>query len=407
MLKSVDMSNMDKNEAIKNVLTRNVETVIDKNHLENALKSGKKLRVKLGIDPTAPDLHLGHTVVLEKLREFQKLGHKAVLIMGDFTASIGDPSGKSKTRPPLSDKEIKKNMKTYLDQAGLIIDVKKAEIRFNSEWLGALRGAEILKLLSKVSVQQILERDDFKKRMAEQASIRGHELLYPIMQGYDSVAIKADVELGGNDQTFNLLMGRQLMERLEMKPQDILTVPLLVGLDGKQKMSKSLGNYVGISESPDEQFGKIMSLNDSQIIDYFLLVTDAGEDTIKKYEKDLKDKKVNPKTIKEELAKLIVARYHGEKAAIKAKENFEKLFVKKEFSGEMPEIIISTDATSSGTVANLVIKSKVAKSNSEAWRLIQQGALEIDGEVIKNPRAKVEGKVAKIGKKNFFRIKIK
>jgi len=403
---------MDKEKAIEKLLARNVGNIVDKKHLEEALNSGKKLRVKLGIDPTAPDLHLGHAVVLGKLREFQELGHKAVLIMGDFTASIGDPSGKSKTRPPLTDKEIKSNMKTYLDQAGLVIDVKKAEIRFNSEWLGALRGAEILKLLSKVSIQQILERDDFKKRMAEQSSIRGHELLYPVMQGYDSVAVKADVELGGNDQTFNLLMGRQLMERLDMKPQDILTVPLLVGLDGKQKMSKSLGNYVGISEPSNSQFRKIMSLDDSQIIDYFMLATDTNEDEIKKYDKDLRSKKVNPKIIKEELARLIVSRYHGEKAVKEAEGNFEKLDVKKEFSGEIPGIAgMSPIAVSSGTTATLImLSSPVVKSSGEAWRLAKQGAFEIDGKVIKDPKVGItvtNGQIVKIGKKNFFRIKIK
>lgn len=397
----------NKEKAIKNLLTRNVQEIIDKKHLEQVLLSGKKLRVKLGIDPTAPDLHLGHAVVLNKLREFQKLGYNAVLVIGDFTASIGDPSGKSKTRPSLSSKEIKKNTKTYLNQAGLLIDVKKAEIRFNSEWLGAMNGAEIIDLLSKVSIQQILERDDFKKRLADKISIRGHELLYPVMQAYDSVVVKADVELGGNDQTFNLLMGRQLMEKLGMSPQDMLTVPLLVGLDGKQKMSKSLDNYVGINEPPDSQFGKIMSLNDSQIINYFMLATGAEDEEIKKYEQELKDKKTNPKIIKEKLALSVVARYHGKKAAEFAKEKWERLFSKKEVdAAELPELKLKIKKIS---ILDLVLSAKTVSSKSDVQRLIKQGAVEINGETKKVLYETVElkgGETLKIGKKNFFRIKI-
>ncbi|MCR4322496.1 MAG: tyrosine--tRNA ligase, partial [Candidatus Azambacteria bacterium] len=256
---------MPDEQKIREILERGVEDVIVKEHLEAALRSGKKLRVKFGIDPTSPDLHLGHAVVLRKLKALQELGHTIVLIIGDFTATIGDPSGKSKTRPQLTAEDVGKNMRDYLDHAGRIINIKKAEVRYNSEWLEKLGGVKMLELLSLVSVSQILERDDFAKRLREHQSIRVHEMLYPIIQAYDSVMVQADLECGGTDQTFNMLMGRTLMDRMGKPPQDVLMVPLIEGTDGKEKMSKSLGNYIGISDAPQDMFGKIMALNDELI----------------------------------------------------------------------------------------------------------------------------------------------
>src|SRR6266481_897602 len=391
---------MQKEEQIQELLTRNVEEVIDKDHLTKALAGTKKLRVKLGIDPTSPDLHLGHAVVLHKLREFQKLGHKAVLIIGDFTARIGDPSGRDRTRPPLSEKDIQGNMKHYLAQAGKIIDIKKAEVCHNSKWLGKLRGPEILELLSHLSVQQITEREDFKTRLKENKSIRLHELFYPVMVAYDSIAIKADVELGGNDQLFNLLTGRVLMERKGLAPQDILTVPLLVGLDGEKKMSKSVGNYIGLGDIANDMFGKIMSLSDALIGPYFNLCTELDRESIKTILEE-----PNPRDQKVKLGFEIVKLYHGEKKAMSAQENFEKLFSKKEIPSDIPELKVAAKIS----VLDLVMKSGKAKSKSEARRLIEQGAVAVNDVQKKNPMEELAflgGEVAKIGKKDFFKIKV-
>ncbi len=395
-------------EKIDDLLSRNVEEAIEKKHLKEALRGGKKLRVKLGIDPTSPDLHLGHAVVLKKLKAFQDLGHQIVLIIGDFTAQIGDPSGKVKTRPPLTEAEVNENMKNYLSQAAKIIDIKKTEIRYNGEWLKKMSIPELMKLLSLLSAQQILERGDFSKRIAAHESVRLHELLYPLMQAYDSVAIKADIECGGSDQIFNLLTGRTLMERLGLSPQDVLTVPLLVGLDGEKKMSKSIGNYIGLNESADQMFGKTMSVPDALMHSYFLLCTDLQESEIKKLEKEM-----GPRDLKAQLGYEIVKLYHGEKAAAAAREEFNKVFSKKEMPEDLPFHEVSLEMLSSGTVATLVRDSGVAKSNSEARRLVEQGALEIGGKVLKDPNLKLEslklkgGEQEKIGKKHFFRIKIK
>lgn len=391
----------DDNARISEILNRGAEEVIDRKHLEAALASGVKLRVKLGIDPTAPDLHLGHAVVLRKLKAFQDLGHTIVLIIGDFTARIGDPSGRDKTRPPLTESEVASNMKNYLRQAGKILNIKKTEVVHNKKWLGRLSGVDLFELLSQISVQQIMERDDFKKRLAAQQSIRMHELLYPVMQGYDSVAIKADVELGGTDQTFNLLVGRSLMEKRGMKPQDILTVPLLEGTDGERKMSKSLGNYIGIADEPNDMFGKIMSIPDRLVGKYFLLCTDLTGVDIDAFKKALK-----PKELKERLGVEIVKLYHGEKAATAARENFEKLFSKGEIPDDVPELKLGTKSIST---LDLVMKSGVLKSKSEARRLIEQGGLELSGRTVTDPQATQQctgGEIVRIGKKRFFKLKI-
>ncbi|MDP3948653.1 MAG: tyrosine--tRNA ligase [bacterium] len=392
---------LNKEKAIENLLTRNVQEIIDKKHLEQALSSGKKLRVKLGIDPTSPDLHLGHAVVLRKLKEFENLGHQIVLIIGDFTAQIGDPSGRSETRKPLNAAEIKKNMKEYLAQAGKAINIKKAEILLNGKWFAKEGVAKMIELSGATSIQQVLRRADFKKRLDTGQDVSLLEALYPVLQGYDSVKVKADVELGGSDQKLNLLMGRRIQRHFGMKEQDILTVPLLEGTDGERKMSKSFGNYIGLDEDPDEMFGKIMSVPDKLVRKYFTLCTDVSETNIGKLEKELK-----PRDFKVRLGSEVVKLYHGGKAAKKAAKNFENRFAKKEFAGEVPELKLKTKKT---TAIELVIYSGVAKSKSEARRLIEQGAVEINGETKKVLYEAIElkgGETLKIGKKNFFRIKI-
>jgi tyrosyl-tRNA synthetase len=386
-------------EKIESLLSRGVQQVIDKAHLSAALSSGKKLRIKLGIDPTGPDLHLGHAVVLWKLRAFQDLGHKIVFVIGDFTATIGDPSGRSAERPHLSAAEVKKNMKSYLKQAGMIINVRKAEVRYNSQWLKKLRGAEMMALLSRISVQQILEREDFAKRLSEHHPIRGNEMLYPVMQAYDSVSIKADLELGGNDQLLNLLTGRQLMPKMDLQAQDIMTTELLVGLDGSKKMSKSVGNTINLQDSPDDIFGKAMSLPDSLIPKYFELATDIDMANIP-------DMAADPKGTKQKLAFEIVKRYHGEKVAAKAAENWDRIFSKKDLAeADVPELKIKKTLS----VLDLVMTSGVVASKSEARRLIEQGAVSVNEEVQKDWSLELNfagGEIAKIGKRHFFKIKI-
>lgn len=390
-------------QKIKEILERGVEDVIVKEHLLAALRSGKQLRVKFGIDPTSTDLHLGHAVVLRKLRALQELGHTIVLIIGDFTATIGDPSGKSKTRPPLSPDDVGKNMRDYLDHAGKIINIKRAEVRYNSEWLEKLGGAKILELLSLVSVNQILERDDFAKRLREHQSIRVHELLYPVMQAYDSVMVQADLECGGTDQTFNMLMGRTLMERMGQLPQDVLMVPIIEGTDGKDKMSKSLGNYIGISDASQDMFGKIMSIPDELILKYFWLCADVSQDELDDYQKRLAQG-ANPRDIKIELGKAIVALYHSQKDADEAATDFEKVFSKKELPEDMPAHTLSKNPI---TLPELLVEAKLSASKSDAKRLVEQGGVEINGATEKDWRKEITfkgGEVAQAGKRKFVKI---
>jgi len=390
---------------IKNLLLRGVESVVDKKHLEAALAAGKPLRVKLGIDPTGDKIHIGRAVVLWKLREFQELGHKVVLIIGDFTAQIGDPSDKLQKRPFLTKEQIKKNLKNYLSQIGKILGLKKVEVRYNSEWLAKLNFREVSELAELFTFQQILERRNFRERWEKHQEISYREGMYALMQGYDSVAVKADVELGGTDQLFNLLAGRKIQERYGQKPQDILITEMLSGLDGR-KMSTSWGNVINITDSPDEQYGKVMSMHDNQIVNYFMLATDVSRETIEGYAKDLQGGRVNPKTIKEKLAFEVVKRYHGGKAAEKAGEKFNTLFSKKETSGDLPTLAVRSKTMSA---TSLVLASGGVKSNSEARRLIEQGGFEMNGEKIRNPKEIVkpkDGDTVKIGKKNFFRVKV-
>ncbi len=396
---------------VSKLLSRGVAEVIDFSNLKKILVSttkgqpNTKLRVKLGIDPTSPDLHLGHAVVLRKLRDFQKLGHQIILIIGDFTTLIGDPSGCSQARPVLTEKQIKNNMADYLFQAGKIIDVEKAEIRYNSEWLKKLNLTKLLKILSLVSVNQILERDDFSKRFFAKKPLWLHELLYPAMQGYDSVIVKADVELGGTDQTFNLLTGRDIMAKLQMKPQDILTVPLLEGADGKRKMSKSLNNYIGLNEKPLEMFGKTMSIKDELIVKYFLLCTDTEEAKIKIIENDLKNKKINPRDIKLLLAKEITKIYHGSQKANEAEKEFIRIFSRKQTPSKALEIKIKKTSI---ILIELLTDIDKKLSKGEARRLIVQGGIKIDNCQVFNPfeiiKISSKGLVLQFGKKRFYKI---
>ncbi len=384
---------------IGRLLSRNVEEAIEKDHLHTVLSSGKKLRVKLGIDPTSPDLHLGHAVLLRKLREFQELGHQVVLIVGDFTGRIGDPSGRAEARQPLTADEIKKNMKSYLAQAGKILNIRKTEVVHNSDWFDKEGINEFVRLASAGTFEQVLRRADFQKRIEAGQGITFLELLYPLFQGYDSVKVKADVELGGTDQKFNLLTGRHVQRHFDMPEQDVMTVPLLEGLDGVKKMSKSLGNYIGLTDAPNDMFGKTMSVPDTLVKKYFMLCTDISEDDVNKLTKEL-----GPKELKERLGYEIVMLYHGEKEAKGAQENFNKLFSKKEIPDDIPELKIK------GTMSalDIVIASGTATSKSEARRLVEQGGLDVDQKVQKDPKTQIVlrgGEIIKIGKRRFFKVK--
>lgn len=385
------------------ILERGVEEIIDKEHLEARLENGDKLRVKLGIDPTSTDLHLGHTVVLRKLRQFQDAGHKAVLIIGDFTATIGDPSGRSELRPKLSKKQAKENMKNYLKEAAKVLDIKKAEIRYNSSWYDKKNALFLFELASKFTVARALERNDFQKRIKEGRDVGLLEMLYPIFQGYDSVEVKADVELGGTDQKFNLTMGRKVQERYGQLPQDIITMPLIEGTDGVRKMSKSLGNYIGISEEPNHMFGKLMSIPDDLMPKYFLLLTDTPEGEIEQLKKDRLQPATasrSPKGWKEELAFELVQMYHGEKEAEKAREEFRRIFSE----GQLPEEI--EEIPNGQTILQTIVVAGFVSSRSEAKRLIEQKAVSVNDKVVENWDYETKkGDIIKIGPRKFGRVK--
>lgn len=369
--------------------------------LENSAKTGKPLRVKLGADPTAPDIHLGHTVVIRKLKAFQDLGHTAIFLIGDFTGMIGDPSGKNVTRPPLSREEIDANAETYKKQIFKILDPEKTEIRFNAEWMDKFSAADFVRLCSRVTVKQILERDDFEKRLREEKPIALHELLYPLVQGYDSVALEADVELGGTDQKFNLMVGRNLQREYVQEPQIIITTPLLEGTDGVDKMSKSLGNYIGIDENPTEMFGKIMSISDELMWRYYELSTDLAPPEIEA----LKASGENPRNLKVNLAKLIIEDFHSADDAQKAEEDFIARFVKKEIPDEIEEINI---AAGNYNLADLIVQTNLAASKKEAKRLIEQGGVKFNGEKVSDTNAEINLKdeiLLQVGKRKFLKIK--
>jgi tyrosyl-tRNA synthetase len=367
-------------EAITTLLSRNVEEVIEREHFASALASGKKLRVKFGIDPTGSHIHIGRAVALWKLREFQDLGHKIVLIIGDFTAQVGDPSDKLEKRPFLTKSQVKTNLKGYLAQLRKIIDLKKTEVRYNSEWLAKLNFREISELAELFTFQQILERRNFKERLSRQQDISYREGMYALMQGYDSVAIRADVELGGTDQLFNLLAGRKIQHAYGQKPQDVMTTRMLLGTDGR-KMSTSWGNVINITDEPGEQFGKIMAMSDEVMGEYAELATGMSEKELADFAERAKR---DPKTAKMKLASTVVARYHGEAKAKKAAENFEKVFSKKELPDDIK--IISPVALASGTLPALLKEEGVVKSNSEGWRLIHEGGVSVDGIKITDPK---------------------
>jgi tyrosyl-tRNA synthetase len=373
--------------------------VIPEDELEQKLELGRPLRVKLGIDPSRPDLHLGHTVVLRKLRQFQDLGHTAVLIIGDFTGLVGDPSGQSETRPMLSPEEMEANARSYFEQAELVLDVDRAEIRYNSEWLGVLSMQEVLQLTSQVTVAQMLEREDFDARYREGRPISVVEFLYPLMQAMDSVAINADVEMGGTDQTFNLLMGREIQRAYGQDPQVVFTMPLIEGTDGKRKMSKSFDNYVALTEPPDEMFGKLMSIPDELIDKYTELCT------------DLEPVDGHPNERKRRMARAVVDLYHGSGTGEDAEARFDQVFKRHEVPGDVQEVAVPESAFKDGriSVAHLLAGIRLASSNSEARRLIKQGGVKIDGRTVEDPEAVVDppalaGKVVQVGQRRMVRI---
>ena len=375
-----------------------------KKKLEKSVATNTPLIVKLGLDPTAPDIHLGHTVVLRKLKLFQDFGHKVIILIGDFTARIGDPTGKSVTRPPLTEEKVVENAKTYQEQIFKVLDPEKTEVRFNSEWLSKLDFADVLKLASKYTVARMLERDDFHKRYTEGRPISIHEFMYPLMQGYDSIALKADVEFGGTDQTFNLLMGRHLQGEEGMPEQTIITMPILEGLDGVQKMSKSLGNYIGISEAPSEMYGKAMSIPDELMMRYFMLVTDMSIEEQEQLAKDLESGAAHPRDVKMKLAHTIVRLYHGEEAANFGEDEFVRVFQKHAMPTDIPEykVAITEDPV---FVPQLLSDAGLTASNGEARRSIKAGAFKIDGEKCNEEHIVLkDGMVLQVGKRKFIKI---
>ncbi len=390
-------------------LARGCEALYTQQELEHRLteadQSGRQLRIKLGLDPTAPDIHLGHTVVLRKMRQFQDLGHKAVVIIGDYTARVGDPTGVNKTRPILSPEEIDANAETYFQQAGKVLDTSpdKLEIRKNSEWLAGLRLADVLRLAGQMTVARMMERDTFELRYRDGVPIGVHEFLYPLMQGYDSVCIQADVELGGTDQTFNNLVGRQLQDHAGQKPQIVMILPILVGLDGTEKMSKSKGNYIGVTDEPNDMFGKVMSIPDALMDNYFTLLTDRPREEIGPL---LDSDQTHPRQAKARLGKWVVARYHSPQAAEAAAAEFDRVFRDRDVPTDMPEVPVPGGKT---RIVELVVRAGFAKSNGEARRLIRQNAVSIDGEKVTDVRAEVtvrSGQVLRVGKRRFGRIAV-
>jgi len=385
-------------------IKRGAHEILVEKELVERLESGKPMRIKAGFDPTAPDLHLGHTVLINKLRQFQDLGHEVMFLIGDFTGMIGDPTGKSATRPPLTRDDVIENAKSYEQQIFKILDPEKTLVMFNSSWMNAMDVSELIQLAAKHTVARMLERDDFNKRYSNGQPIAIHEFLYPLIQGYDSVAMKADVELGGTDQKFNLLVGRQLQEVFGQKPQVVLTMPILEGLDGVQKMSKSLNNYIGISDAPDDMFGKLMSISDDLMWRYFELLSFRPLDEIESFKVEIEQGK-NPRDIKFLLAEEIIERFHDRAAADKARENFISRFQKGKVPDEMPEFSLSADLP----VANLLKEANLVKSTSEAMRMIKQGAVKVDGEKLADNKqifSSGDKHVFQVGKRRFARINI-
>ena len=385
------------------IIERGTDEILPLDELKKKLEKNKPLRIKLGMDPTAPDLHLGHTVVINKLKQLQDLGHEIIFLIGDFTGMIGDPTGKNVTRKPLTKDEVLENAKTYEEQVFKILDKDKTRIAFNSEWMSKMSSADIITLASKHTVARMLERDDFSKRYKSEQAISIHEFLYPLVQGFDSVALQADMELGGSDQKFNLLVGRDLQKQAGMEPQVILTMPLLEGLDGVQKMSKSLENYIGIDESPDSMFGKIMSISDELMWRYLELLSFESLETIESWKQEVQDGE-NPRNIKFRLAEEIITRFHSKEQAKHAQQNFIERFAKNQTPDEMDEFSFPKGIK----IANLLKDSNLASSTSEGLRMIKQGAAKIDGEKItdKDFEPQVGTAVYQVGKRKFARVTI-
>ena len=390
------------------LIRHGVEEIIPEDALIKKLEKSKKhntpLIIKLGCDPSRPDLHIGHGVVLRKLRHFQDLGHQAVLLIGDFTAMIGDPSGRNKTRPSLSLEEAKANAETYVNQSKVILDVDSLKILYNYEWLNTMKFSDVIELASKYTVARMLERDDFTKRYQSETPILLHEFLYPLAQGMDSVEIKADVELGGTDQKFNLLVGRDLQREYGQEPQCIITLPLLEGTDGVEKMSKTYGNEIGLLDPPEDKYGKIMSISDDMIVKYFRLAADADDQKVEAIKYLLSDSKTNPRDVKRELGRAIVKLYHGADEAQAAEQHFDKVIVQKDIPDEMDEVELESDQL----LVDIITNAGLTKSKGEARRLIKQNAVKLDGAVCKDINQKLHaGKesVIKVGKRRFLKVK--
>lgn len=389
------------------MIQRGAVEVISEEELVLKLKKGRPLRIKAGFDPTAPDLHLGHAVLIQKLRQFQDLGHHVIFLIGDFTAMIGDPSGRNETRPPLSEDQIQANVKTYQAQVFKILDPKKTEISFNATWLDKLSSRDVIRLASRETMARMMERDDFEKRYKKRDAIRIHEFLYPLIQGYDSVALKADVEIGGSDQKFNLLMGRELQRQYGQEPQVILTLPLLIGTDGVQKMSKSYGNYIGITESAHEIFGKVMSISDELMWLYYELLSERSMDEIRDLKKKVSEGKEHPKKIKAHLAKELVARFYNAKTASLAEFEFEKIFSKKKTPSEIEEIRFPCTSAKKSLI-NLLTELGMTESHSDARRMIQQNAVTLNGMRVADPKASLDelgDYLIQVGKRKFKKVR--
>jgi len=392
------------------VIKRGVAEIIPEDDLvrklDRSIKNNKPLRVKLGCDPSRPDLHLGHSVVLRKLRQFQDLGHQAILIIGDFTGMIGDPSGKSKTRPSLSLEETRRNGQSYFEQATKVLSTKNVRMQYNSEWLGKMSFADVIYLAGRYTVARMLERDDFTERYKAGEPISVHEFLYPLAQAMDSVAIEADIELGGTDQKFNLLVGRDIQREYGLEPQVILTTPILIGTDGVEKMSKSLDNYIGVSESPKEIYGKTLRIPDYLIYSYFELASDVSNVELAELKQQLSDKRTNPRDVKRRLARALVSLYHGAAAAIKAEEEFDRIFIQKEVPDQVEEFKLEIQ-NGNATIVTLLTMTNLTSSKGEARRLIDQGGVSIDGERVADSNSPLPSKtefILKVGKRKFLRV---
>jgi len=398
------MSDIEQDLAL---IARGTDEITKIEELEERLKEGRPLRIKVGFDPTAPDLHIGHTVIINKMRQFQDLGHTVIFLIGDFTGMIGDPTGKSATRKALTPEQVRENAETYASQVFQILDRDKTEIRFNSEWLGELGAEGMIRLAAKYTVARMLERDDFKKRFADNQPIAIHEFLYPLAQGYDSVALECDVEMGGTDQLFNLLVGRQLQGQYGQKPQIIITLPLLEGLDGVQKMSKSLGNYVGITEAPEEMFGKLMSISDDLMWRYFDLLSFRGNEELEQLRADVEGGR-NPRDVKFLLCEEIIERFHDRESAVAAREAFIARFQQGQMPEDIPEKILDSGGEGIG-LATALTECGLTASNSEAFRMIQQGAVKIDGERVADRRMHLDAGFAgvlQVGKRKFSKATV-